>query len=232
MRAIVGRIESEIDGVDILVNNVGIGSNRCPIEEVTPEMFARSMAIHARETLFATQAVVPGMKARRFGRIVNISWSTMPGDGTTRNFRAWRRPTGPGTRLNARSVLNVTRAFMTMMVEWRYGCIVNVCSVDAYEGRPSIACYAAAKAAVLSLTRSFALELAPHDVLVNAVSPGPIATDVAKSQDWLNARLPLISLGRVAEPEDIAAIVLFLASARNRVIVGEGVMANGGLLMA
>lgn len=73
MRAVVGRIEGELGGVDILVNNAGTGSDRCPIEEVTPEMFERSIAVHVRGTLFTTQAVVPGMKARRFGRIVNIS---------------------------------------------------------------------------------------------------------------------------------------------------------------
>lgn len=134
--------------------------------------------------------------------------------------------------LNARSVLNLTRAFMPPMIAQRYGRVVNICSVNAYEGRPQIAAYAAAKAAVLSLTRSFAVELAPHQVLVNAVSPGPIATEMAKSQGWLTSRLPLIPLGRVAEPEDIAEIVAFLASSRNRIIVGEGIMANGGLLMA
>lgn len=114
MRAIVGRIGSEMGGVDILVNNAGIGSDRCPIEEVTLEMFERSMAIHVRGTLFTTQAVVPGMKARHFGRIINISSiQALAGwpDGATYNAakgallamaRGWAREFAPwGICVNA-----------------------------------------------------------------------------------------------------------------------------------
>ena len=81
------------------------------------------------------------------------------------------------------------------------------------------------------MTKSLAEELAPHQVLVNAVSPGAIATEVAKSQSWFQERIKSIPLGRAAEPDDIAELILFLASPRNRFVVGETVMANGGLLM-
>jgi 3-oxoacyl-[acyl-carrier protein] reductase len=91
------------------------------------------------------------------------------------------------------------------MVAARYGRIVNVASNDAYVAKPALAHYAAAKAAVVSLTKSLAAELAPHQVLVNAVSPGAIATETAKSQDC--------------------------ASPRNRFLAGETVIANGGMLM-
>lgn len=133
--------------------------------------------------------------------------------------------------VNARSVLLMTRAVMDLMKRQRYGRIVNIGSTNAYEPRPQLCDYAAAKAAVLSLTKSLALELAPHQILVNAVSPGAIATELAKSQGWLESRLHLIPLGRVAEPDDVAEVVLFLASSRNRIITGESVMANGGFLM-
>lgn len=73
MRRIVDLNERALGGIDILVNNAGIASDRCPLEAVTEEMFERSMAIHVRGTLFTTQAVIPGMKRRRWGRIVNIS---------------------------------------------------------------------------------------------------------------------------------------------------------------
>ena len=97
--------------------------------------------------------------------------------------------------------------------------------------KPTLAHYAAAKAGVVSLTKSLAAELAPHQVLVNGVSPGAIATETAKSQDWLPKRIPMIPVARAAEPEDISEVILFLASKRNRFIVGETVVANGGMLM-
>lgn len=135
-------------------------------------------------------------------------------------------------RTNVTSPFLATRAFMTLMIKRNYGRIVNVASTDAYRGKPALPHYAAAKAAVVSLTRSLAEELAPHQVLVNGVSPGPIATETAKQQSWLAERIKSIPIGRAAEPEDIAEVILFLASPRNRFVVGETVIANGGLLMA
>lgn len=73
MRGVVVEAEAAHGAIDILVNNAGVASDRCPIEDVTEAMFDRSMAVHVRGTLFTTQAVVPGMKARRRGKIVNIS---------------------------------------------------------------------------------------------------------------------------------------------------------------
>ncbi|WBU52038.1 SDR family NAD(P)-dependent oxidoreductase [Paracoccus sp. SCSIO 75233] len=65
--------EAALGGINILVNNAGITSDFCSLEDATPEMFERSIAVHVRGTVFATQAVVPGMKARGDGRIVNTS---------------------------------------------------------------------------------------------------------------------------------------------------------------
>jgi 3-oxoacyl-[acyl-carrier protein] reductase len=134
-------------------------------------------------------------------------------------------------RTNVTGTFLMSRTLMGLMTAQRYGRIVNVASADAYRAKPTLPHYAAAKAAVVSLTKSMAEELAPDQVLVNAVSPGAIATEVAKQQGWLAERIKSIPLGRAAEPEDIAEVILFLASSRNRFMVGETVMATGGLLM-
>src|SRR6185312_8312794 len=126
--------------------------------------------------------------------------------------------------VNVKSVFLTTRALMELMVARRYGRIVNIASTDAYRPKTKLPHYAAAKAAVVSLTKSIAEELAPHEVLVNAFSPGAIATETAKSQGWLKHRIPHIPVRRAAEPEDIAEVVLFLASPRNRFVVGECVI--------
>ncbi len=73
MRNAVAEGEKQFGAIDILVNNAGVPSDRCPLEEVTEEMFERSMRVHVKGTLFTTQAVVPGMKRRMAGKIVNIS---------------------------------------------------------------------------------------------------------------------------------------------------------------
>lgn len=134
--------------------------------------------------------------------------------------------------VNLKSAFLTSRAFIDMMIERRSGRIVNVASTDAYVAKPALVHYAAAKAGVVSLTRSLALELAPHNILVTGVSPGAIATETAKAQDWLQKRIASIPLGRAAEPDDIAEVVAFLASRRNRFIVGETVVVNGGMYMA
>ena len=133
--------------------------------------------------------------------------------------------------VNTRSVMLATQTFMPDMIARRYGRVVCIVTEDAYIAKPKLAHYAASKAAVASLIKSFALELAPHGVLVNGVSPGAVATERAKKMDWFAPRLAQIPCGYAAEPEDIAEVVLFLASRRNRYIVGETVVANGGTAM-
>jgi NAD(P)-dependent dehydrogenase (short-subunit alcohol dehydrogenase family) len=134
-------------------------------------------------------------------------------------------------RTNVTVPFLTTRVLMDLMIPRSYGRIVNVASTDAYRPKPKLPHYAAAKAAVVSLTKSLAEELAPHQILVNGVSPGPIATETAKQQGWLAERAKSVPLGRIAEPEDIAEVIAFLASSRNRYIVGETIIANGGLLL-
>jgi 3-oxoacyl-[acyl-carrier protein] reductase len=73
MKKVVAEAEKHYGKIDVLVNNAGVASDRCPIEEVTEAMFDRSIGIHVRGTMFTTQAVIPGMKQLRYGKIVNIS---------------------------------------------------------------------------------------------------------------------------------------------------------------
>ncbi|MBT6117549.1 MAG: SDR family oxidoreductase [Rhodospirillaceae bacterium] len=73
MAEAVKAVEGAFGKIDVLVNNAGVSSDRCPLEEVTPEMFHRSMYVHLGGAIFTTQAVIPGMKARGYGKIVNIS---------------------------------------------------------------------------------------------------------------------------------------------------------------
>ena len=133
--------------------------------------------------------------------------------------------------VNTKGMFLTTRTFCDIMTAQEYGRIVSIVTVDAYIAKPTMPHYAASKAAVANLVKTFALELAPSQVLVNGVSPGAVATERAKSQSWLKERIKDIPLGRAAEPEDIAEVVLFLASPRNRFVTGETVIACGGAMM-
>ena len=134
-------------------------------------------------------------------------------------------------RTNLLSVLLASRAFMDLMIARRYGRIVNVASADAYRAKPTLPAYAAAKAGVVSLTKTFALELAPYQILVNAVSPGAMATETAKGQSWLAKAVSNIPIGRAADPAHVAEVIAFLASQRNQFTTGEAVISSGGALM-
>lgn len=134
-------------------------------------------------------------------------------------------------RVNVETTFFTTQALMGLMIARRYGRIVNVASADAYRPKVTLPHYAAAKAAVVSLTKSLAEELAPHEVLVNGVSPGAMLTETARGQSWLAERIKQIPVRRAAEPDEMSDLIMFLASPKNRFMVGETVVANGGMLM-
>jgi NAD(P)-dependent dehydrogenase (short-subunit alcohol dehydrogenase family) len=112
------------------------------------------------------------------------------------------------------------------------GRIVNISSVDAFKAHPKNAHYAATKAAVVSLTRSFALEFAPDQILVNSVAPAGIATEKAKAAGFLAELASHTPLGRNAQPDDIAEWIIFMLSDANRYMTGENVIVSGGYIFA
>ena len=108
------------------------------------------------------------------------------------------------------------------------GRIVNVSSIDGFKAHPANAHYAATKAAVISLTRSLALEVAPLGILVNSVAPGPMATEAAKQTDWYAPMVEALPTRRPIEPDEVANLVAFLADPANVSIAGENVVVSGG----
>lgn len=112
------------------------------------------------------------------------------------------------------------------------GRIVNITSVDAFKAHPQNAHYAATKAAVVSLTRSFAHAVAADQILVNSVAPAGMATERAKSLGILPELAGANPLGRAAEPGEIAEFVTMLASHRNTYMTGEQVIVSGGYIYA
>ncbi len=116
-----------------------------------------------------------------------------------------------------------------------FGRIINISSINGQKGQFGQTNYSAAKAGDLGFTRALALETASKGITVNAVAPGYIGTEMVRAvpEDVLNSKiLPLIPVGRLGEPEEIARCVVFLASDEAGFITGSTLSANGGQLMA
>ena len=116
--------------------------------------------------------------------------------------------------INADGVFYCNRAVIPGMVERGYGRIVNVASIAGKEGNPMAAAYATSKAAVIALTKAIGKDLARSGVLVNCVAPAVIDTPIlaAISQEHVDYMLERIPMGRMGTPEEVAALVCWLAS--------------------
>ncbi|MFZ7092638.1 SDR family NAD(P)-dependent oxidoreductase [Primorskyibacter sp. 2E233] len=136
--------------------------------------------------------------------------------------------------VNLNGTLHFCRAVLPEMIRQKGGKIVNVSSTTAKTPHKNAApAYGASKAAVNYLTMHLAYEMAPHGIRVNAVCPGPVETDMSAqwSTDYREKVTAGVPLGRLGAAQDIAEIVLFLASEQSAFITGESINANGGTYM-
>jgi 3-oxoacyl-[acyl-carrier protein] reductase len=135
--------------------------------------------------------------------------------------------------VNLRGVFLLTRAVARGMMKRRWGRIINISSVVGMMGNPGQANYAASKAGLIGFTKAVARELASRNVLVNAIAPGFIDTEMtsALTDAQRNTLLTQIPLGRLGQPEDVARAVLFLASDHADYITGQVLVVDGGMVM-
>jgi 3-oxoacyl-[acyl-carrier protein] reductase len=135
---------------------------------------------------------------------------------------------------NLRAVFRLSRAVMRGMMKARWGRIVNITSVVGASGNPGQANYAAAKAAVVGMTKSLARELGSRGITVNCVAPGFIDTDMTRAlpDGQRKALLEQIPLGRLGTPQDVAAAVAYLASPGADYVTGAVLHVNGGMYMS
>ena len=134
--------------------------------------------------------------------------------------------------VNVRSVFLCCRAVYDAMVSNKWGRIINISSMWGVCGASCEVLYSASKAAVIGLTRGLALELAPSGITVNAVAPGVIKTDMlgCYDEETLAALADETPVGRLGTPEDVAAVIAFLASEEAGFVTGQVIGANGGYI--
>ena len=165
--------------IDVLVNSAGI-LTEAPVVEMSPQMWAQTLAVDLTSVFLTCRHVVPGMVERRWGRIINVA-----------------------------SQLGI-------------------------KGGRSMSHYAAAKAGVIAFTKSLALEVSHHNVLVNAIAPGPFETAMVAglTQEWKNAKMRELPLGRFGRAEEVAPTALLLASEPGgNLFVGQTLGPNSGDVM-
>src|SRR5580698_9000276 len=135
---------------------------------------------------------------------------------------------------NLASVFRLSKAVLRGMMKARKGRIISITSVVGLTGNPGQANYAAAKAGIIGFTKSLAREVGSRGITANVIAPGFIDTDMTRAlnEEQRSALTGRIPLGRLGQPADIAAAVLFLASPGGAYITGETLHVNGGMYMA
>jgi len=133
--------------------------------------------------------------------------------------------------VNLTGAFLVTKQVVRYMTKKRWGRIINISSVVGFTGNVGQVNYSTTKAGLIGFTKSLAKELAPRNVLVNAVAPGFIETDMTETlkEEIKEEYRKQIPLGRFGKPEEVARVVLFLASPMADYITGETIHVNGGM---
>lgn len=147
--------------------------------------------------------------------------------------------------VNLTGVLTANSLVAPIMIGQGRGSIINISSMAGKTSWPNSAEYSATKSGVIGLTRSAAMELGPHGITVNAVCPGntltamvaKVAAEIGASLDmtgaeWLEMRANDTALKRLAQPEEIAGVIAFLASADARYLTGQAIEVDGGLILS
>jgi len=177
------------------------------------------------------QRVVEQIAADLGGIHVLLNNAGITDDGLFMRMKpeSWRKVLS----VNLDGAFNVTQPVVKVMVKQREGRIISVSSVIGLMGNAGQANYAASKAGLIGLTKSLARELGSRNITVNAIAPGYIQTPMTEklTDEQRKALLANIAIPRLGTPEDIAAVVLFLAGPAGSYVSGEVINVSGGLYM-
>ena len=220
-------------GFDVCVNcssERGLSGVQQLADQLAAEHGVRAIAVAANVADAAEAEALVAAAHETFGRVdVLVNNAGITRDGLIARMK--EEDFDAVIDVNLKGTFNCCKAAAQRMMKQRYGRIVNLSSVVGVAGNAGQANYAASKAGVIGLTKSLARELAARNVTANAVAPGFIATDMtdALSEKQREAILGRIAAKRLGAPEDVAALVRFLASEEAGYITGQVVCIDGGM---
>ena len=230
----LGRVMAEAlveAGASVCITSRSIDAARTAAEEIAAASGARVEGIEAEVATADGVNRLVDVANREFGRVdILVNNAGVNIRGTVGELSEWDWDTVLDT--NLKGVFLLSRAFGPAMCERRWGRVINLSSMLASIGLPGRAPYAASKAGVVGLTRVLALEWAASGVTVNAICPGPFATDM--NRQLLNdpekyaAFVQKLPVGRWGELHEIKGIVVFLASEASSFVTGAALAIDGG----
>lgn len=202
--ALFAEVDEKFGGVDVLVNNAGIGSAKGDgFNKMLKRQGERNAQIARGEKPTVYPDLIIDMEDAGWQGVLNV---------------------------NLNGTFYCTREAVRLMVKHESkGSIVNISSTSAISGEGALH-YATSKAALSGMVRSLARELGPRGIRVNNVMPGPVNTPIMNGvpEAWMNSMIAGIPLGRIGEPDDIAGVVAFVASDDAAMMTGSDIVANGG----
>lgn len=229
-RAVAMRLAK--DGMNLVINYRGNSAAAEETERLCRELGAEVLLVQGDVSRTEDCEKLAAQAKEAFGRVdVLVNNAGITRDGllarmTEEDFRAV-------LDVNLVGPWNMMKAVNRIMMRQRYGRIVNLSSVTGLMGNMGQTNYAAAKAGIVGLTKSYAREVASRGITVNAVAPGFIDTDMTEAmpegaKDKIITGIPM---GRTGKPEDVAEAVAFLASEQAGYITGEVLRVDGGMAM-
>lgn len=229
-RAVAVRLAK--DGMNLVINYRGNSAAAEETERICRELGAEVLLVQGDVSRAEDCEKLAAQAKEAFGRVdVLVNNAGITRDGllarmTEEDFRAV-------LDVNLVGPWNMMKAVNRIMMKQRYGRIVNLSSVTGLMGNMGQTNYAAAKAGIVGMTKSYAREVASRGITVNAVAPGFIDTDMTEAmpegaKDKIITGIPM---GRTGKPEDVAEAVAFLASEQAGYITGEVLRVDGGMAM-
>ena len=225
-------IELAREGANVAINYRKHDTEAKEVVKKIESFGRKGLAVKADVASFNDAHAMVQDAVKAFGRLDIL----VNNAGITRDSVVWKMTEQMWDEVittNLKGYFNYIHAAADHFKNQRYGKIINITSINGLRGKFGQSNYSASKGGIIAMTKAVARELGKFNVNVNAVAPGMTETEMAADlpREWLDRALGETVLGRLAKPEDIANVVVFLASDRSRHVTGEVINVSGGQYM-